>query len=395
MNPGTPNGSAEGQNPETATSLTPMPFDVIFSGGKLEDESAFGSILAQRFADPSAALATRGFTHVSIVLDGAHALEAVPEPATTGKFTDAALGYGVRLVPVVDLVVPAWRAGSPPVVLRSSRATSVSLDDFGVRSPAILQLLGSAYTLDGLRDAVEEKLRILPSDVLQKVRDCFDWSSQPENLGHLLVSEETQRSIERAIPGYDFPFSTGTYFCSKLVAELLQRTGLARLDAAPERVTPTGLHMRLTASDEWADVTASDYGDAAIRAAAGRDPVTDLMTFANLMFDVRLRLRVLGVESVVNLRAATLEKMHGELVDLKDRMEALELNDPTRRAIRENEADFVDEIVRRAGIVDDARREAFRKTTSAAARGFVWGVLDYDQLIQDLAEEAAKALREA
>ena len=227
-------------------SLTPKPFDVIFTGGKGEP-SSLPNILMQPFGDPKAFISNRRFSHVSIVLEEKFALEAVPmeDAPEIGTFSGSELEAGVRMIPVLNFVVPAWKNGNSFSVFRSRSAHSVDQSEFDFQSKAILELFASEYSLKGFRDTIESKLKQIHVPGLEALKRRFDWSSPPKNLAALLVEPDVKESLEKAIPGYRFPFQNTSYFCSRLVAELLQRAGLFCFDTDVDHVSPTGLLVRL------------------------------------------------------------------------------------------------------------------------------------------------------
>jgi hypothetical protein len=94
-------------------------------------------------------------------------LEAVPinDVPERGGFSGSELQAGVRIIPVLDLVMPQRSAGTQLAVFRSQRIASVPKAEFDLRSKAILEFFASEYSLAGLRDAIETKLALVPAGI--------------------------------------------------------------------------------------------------------------------------------------------------------------------------------------------------------------------------------------
>ena len=365
----------------------PQALDVLFTGGK-EDTASFLSLLLQPISDPGARRGTRRFAHVALVLDEWLALEAVPlgDAPETGAYSGAQLRAGVRLVPVHDLLHPLWGGGAPFAVLRSRHA-DIAGATLALESESIAEVMASEYSLTELRQAAEAKLRVVPDVVTAWLRGKIDWSSPQANLGAQLVGDEVRRSLERTIPGFTFPFKTCTYFCSKLVAELLTKGGIAAFDRPPSSISPTGLFAVLTASADWMDVTVSDY------APAGMEPPSEaacLAAYTLAMEALDARLVMLGYDTTIRVLQAGTAYVQDEFQHVSDVMEELGWNDPDRMRVRAHEDDFVEELVEHAGIADQARRDRFRGMARDAVRAYCGCFVDYPQLLAFLATEAAR-----
>jgi hypothetical protein len=369
--------------------IAPQPLDLVFSGGKGEWQSVL-SVALQPLSDETAKNAQRSFSHVSIVIDDRFALEAVPldDYGAVGEFSGATLRGGVRIIPVLDLVVPLWQRGSSFIVLRHRNASHAA-SAFRLDSRSVLELLGSEYSLNGLRDAAETKLRVLPQRALDWLRQSFNWSSPPSNLGAALIDDQTRRSLERTIPGYTFPFKNCSYFCSKLAAEVVSTGGLAAFTDSLDRITPTGLYVRLAGSPDWSDATDSAYSDAGLRESAASSPASCRAAYESVVEGVDLALQSMGLGSVVDLMTAGTDKVHADLQRASELMKQLGWDDPQRKWARNNEAAFVEALVEQAGIVEPSRQQRFREAAQVAVRGFTWGALDYDGLVNFLARIVA------
>jgi hypothetical protein len=371
--------------------LAPKPFDVIFTVEKGELYSLL-NILMQPFGDPKAFISNRRFSHVSIVLEEKLALEAVPmeDAPEIGKFSGSELEAGVRMIPVLDLVVPAWKSGNPFSVFRSRSAHSVNQPEFAFQGKAILELFASEYSLSGFRDTIESKLKQIHAPGLEALKQRFDWSSPPRNLAALLVEPDVKDSLERAIPQYRFPFKNTRYFCSKLVAELLQRTGLFRFDTDLDKVSPTGLFVRLEEGDDWEDVTTSDYGDSALEASSLSSPSVCRLSYTLAMEQLLIGRHLLGIQSVVDLMDKGTQKVTHDLEQFIELTDKLDWADVKRHAARSHETVVVESVVQGMNISDGAKRMQFRRTVRDWTRMFGYGLIDYDVYIAGLSEEASK-----
>jgi hypothetical protein len=339
--------------------FSPKPFDVVFTRGK--ELSALVSVLIQPLGDDVARGADRTFSHVSVVINDSYALEAVPidDEPEIGSFSGSELHAGVRIIPVLDLVMPQRTAGAQTAVFRSHRAASVPKGEFDLRSKAILELFASEYSLEGLRDAIETKLRLVPEGIKEWLREKYNWTSPRQNVG-ALVDEEVRLSLEKVIPGYKFPFKNSKYFCSKLVAELLERSQLYHFDSDPETVSPTGLYARLAKSTEWVEITDLDYAADVVNKAANSSSRASVRFGHWLTLEeIVLTLRQMGVTSVVDLLAAGTKKVEEDLKGVHELVEGLGLGDSRRKLARDREADFVNTFVEIANISDEEERERF------------------------------------
>ena len=374
------------------TNLNSKPFDVIFTGGK-GDYSCLLSILVQRVGDRKARYAARGFSHVSIVLDDSYALEAVPADDTPEKgiYSGAELSAGVRIIPLLDLVLPSQKYDVPIAVFRSQKAATISQSAFGLHSYAILQRFASQYSLEGLREAVEKNLNLIPAQITDLLRKRFVWTSPRQNIAALLVDEELRLSLEKNIPGYKFPFIDGKYFCSKLVAELLEEMELAHFNSSPEKISPTGLYAHLLELSAWTDVADSDYGPDGIKKAAKvSSPSICKDKYSFLMSEIALKLQNMGIASVTDLIATGRKKVEDDLKDVEDLMQKLGWADSRRQAARSRESDLVDAFVAQAAIADAQEREKFRSIARDLTRMFGLGALDYETFKKAVAEAIPK-----
>ena len=367
---------------------TPKPLDVLFTSSKI-DPYSIGSILLQLFADKRAIPARQRFSHVSIVLDGQFALEAMPgEGESKGKFTEATLEPGVRFIPLPDIIVPAWKEDSNFVVMRSQRADTITPDEFGLQSPYILEILGSAYSLEKLRESAEARLQALPEAALNFLRSKFDWKAPARDVGSRLVEREVRESLEKLIPGYVFPFKTASYFCSQLVADLLAKAGLLHFTEKADTITPTGLFAQLDASSEWEDVTTSDYSRAAIEATSTLSPATWKTEYLASKGEVMLRLMLRGIESAFELKTAVDRMMDDKRDYFSQWLE--KLADPLRQIAWTKEAELTNFFADNLNLKAGPEREEFLGTARGAVRIFAWGGFSHADLFQALVKAIPK-----
>ena len=198
-------------------------------------------------------------------LDRNLALEASPAPnklpkghepprlaATVefGEWSDTELMGGVRLIPIADLVIPKMRRLRRVRVLRAPEETG-SAFALDYLDPQVLRRLGARYSIDVLRAKAAAIIRRLPKEVVAK----FEWTSAPADIAtYLDLDEELRVKIEQIIPGLDLPPAARAYFCSQLVVEVLELSGLRHARPMDAKMTPTGLATTLS-REGWRDVS--------------------------------------------------------------------------------------------------------------------------------------------
>lgn len=232
--------------------------DVIFLANA--DAGTKASICLQPLIDPDAKSCTRQFGHVAIVIGDLIALEAMPSDvsdgtateALTGEWSGASLASGVRLLPIADLVVPAMREGSDILVLRCPDAPEHILDGMGAAHPAIAAMIGSAYSIELLK---EQAKTIFWPKLVDLADPKLGGRSVPRDLATRVgLDVDLRNFILEKFPGIDIPRAAQTYFCSQLVIAVLKIVGLLPEETATDLTTPTGLCALLTEKG-WTDVT--------------------------------------------------------------------------------------------------------------------------------------------
>jgi hypothetical protein len=302
---------------------TPQRADVLFLHSR--ELSSRVSEFVQGALDPWVSRAERRFSHVVIALDDSFAIEAVPEPSLKeredhkGKWTGVDLDPGVRLVALADVFIPASREQSVLRVLRPPEGSVAPDSVFGIMGPTIAVVMGSEYSIKMLKESVEAMLAAaLP-------RMLFDWRSTPMDVASKLgIDEDLRVKIARTMPTYVPQLEARTYFCSQLVAQLLQLAGLMDAGTIPDRITPTGLFARLRHAG-WRDVTASDYSDAAIAAMAEHAELRANAAIGYLEANGALKYQVqhlMGADHV-KVISASLEAMKGMTDRLMARLDRL------------------------------------------------------------------------
>jgi hypothetical protein len=370
--------------------MSAQPFDVIFTRSKLTE--SFGSIAIEPLADPEAWNATRRFSHVSIALDERFGLEAVPteDDPKPGAFSGIVLGAGVRLVPLLDLSTAAREEGTAFVVLRSVGAkTAAAYGNFTWRSKVVLEIFDSEYSLGPMKESVEANLRALPEPVLEKLRSKFTWTSPRGDLASLISRADVRSSLEKAIPGYTFPFETHSFYCSKLVSFLLHRCGLFQTDDI-ERVGPSGLFHRLVRSGDWTDVTESDYVTSSRDALSTISSILLANEYHAHMHEIRVRRMLLGLDAALELGGLIKEKIDADLDRFAVLFNDLDLGNPARSIARSRETELADELTRCADIKSSMPRAAFTRSARDIVRMFGWGLLTYEQFMKMLVDAVPK-----
>jgi hypothetical protein len=252
--------------------LHPEPGDVIFI--RRRDLRAHGSIAVQLLTDPYARGSGFSASHVAVVINPDLAIEAMPAEGaldeTIGAWTGVPLHYGVRIIPVGDIVVPERQNRRIFSVLRSPKALPPIDDLFGLNSQLLQEILGSEFSVDPLKRAVTQKLKTpfgigqakfdrLLNFIAKKVRSTSKARDISADAG---VSLELKKELTRIAPGYEFPFEPQTFYCSLLALRVLELAG-AITTVEPTPSTPTGMRAFLH-NEGWKDVTPKCYSNTAI-----------------------------------------------------------------------------------------------------------------------------------
>ena len=261
-------------------SITPRCGDVIFTATKGLERWA--SVSVQAKVDPLAAKSPRFFTHVALAVNDFMALEAVPKPTEPDGVIDKALSkwtagvcdplrtcwsnieldFGVRPIPIQDIVVGSLKEGGNLSVLRSTADVSAAEKLLDLTTREILGQMGSAYDLDPLHKSMETALS---KAQLALVRAAPIWAAPAADLNTLIgLSAEQRAQLDRWAPGALPDYETRSFFCSQLVPHLLRHAGLLRPGATAANITPSGLYQALLELS-WRDVSDADFSPEAAR----------------------------------------------------------------------------------------------------------------------------------
>lgn len=229
----------------------PHPGDVIFVLGA--DWKSISSGIAQRFFFDNCFGPV--FSHVGMVLDGKVVIEAnptyypkreEPEPTVTG----ASLGHGVRLRAIPDLLLGT----SKWVVLRKKQLTEEQRKRIHISDLYIATIFGSGYELKTIKEGARRLkfvARHLPDRFFRKA------VAAPDEISEKLRDDpDFRRKLEKHLPQGKVASSESDYFCSQLIANILQQIKLAQ--NLPGLISPSGLYDRLRAN-AWDDVTETAY----------------------------------------------------------------------------------------------------------------------------------------
>jgi hypothetical protein len=262
---------------------TPKCGDIFFTRQTKGVES-ITSVLVQLLVDEKARKSSKQFTHAAIAADSKHVLEAVPEPdeeemrkarkdPTKGVWSDVDLSFGVRVRPIPDLIIEAWKSGSDLVGLRKPSVSSDNCKQLDLGSDEILLRIGNPYSIDDIRYSLETYVKKLTNIDLRPWTEAYaeSWSSRATDLEALMgLTDEFRREMERVAPNCLTEYRSRKYFCSQLVSDLLCRADMLEAKHTTRDITPTGLYGILI-NLGWVDVTESDYGTDMIEALSNNE----------------------------------------------------------------------------------------------------------------------------
>jgi hypothetical protein len=141
--------------------------------------------VVQWLFDDEAKEAERGFAHAAIAYNKDVALEAVPAPDSEERnptekafWTKVDLKFGVRVIPIQDLLMEAWKMKYDFVVLRSPRAVMENPNLIDFLSPSFAARVGSGYSLDDLKDPIAAYI----GQELGTLGDLANWSAPARDL---------------------------------------------------------------------------------------------------------------------------------------------------------------------------------------------------------------------
>jgi hypothetical protein len=234
---------------------SPAAGDVIFTYSK--NRNSVFSPIVQAILDPKAKNAGIRFSHVAVAINSGVAIEAMPAKSsdedTVGVWTGEKLANGVRLVPLGDV----FAAANNLVVLRHPLRGGLAAKDFDITSDYYAGLLGSAYSLDKLKQSAE----LAVGAIAVRLGKYVNPGSEAKNIGALMIGHDLRLEISKSLPNFRFAFENTNFFCSDLVAGILENEGLLPLEEPAAGITPIGL-FKLIESKGWLDVTSSDYSPA-------------------------------------------------------------------------------------------------------------------------------------
>ncbi len=240
-----------------ADQRSPRSGDVVFVRSSGKEGVASGLIQRRVLGSSTGPL----FSHVAIALTPRLVIEAsTAVEANETTWSGAVLGEGVRLQLLPDLVFGARTF----VVLRHPAAPDVS-DTFDIHAPEVSRLLGNGYSIKPLIEKAKARLAVISAFIPD---DLVDWSAPPDTIAQQLRDAPHLRAgLERQLRQGEALDAMNDYFCSQLVATLLQRSGLAR--SGTEWPTPCRLFDELVAAG-WANVSEVAYGPETVAAWNGR-----------------------------------------------------------------------------------------------------------------------------
>ncbi|WP_160107276.1 hypothetical protein [Pseudomonas izuensis] len=258
--------------------------DVIFTSTNSRF-NRIASFWAQRKIDAMAHESSRYFTHVAVAINDTIALEAVPAPiasasllATTASkiapkmhaedaptkshWSKVDLDFGVRLIPIGDILVGAMEKKSPLLVLRSGLDTTESAKRLDILSPYILATIGCAYSIDELQQSMENNLNPLQKLISSNLPNLMSSASDLYTMMNL--TPEHLAFLDEWAPDALPEYQLRSYYCSQLVQKILDHAMLTSESDIPTKITPSGLYKALTDLG-WRDVTETDYSRGCIQ----------------------------------------------------------------------------------------------------------------------------------
>jgi hypothetical protein len=264
-------------------SISPLRGDVIFTTSRGVERIV--SIWVQKKADPLAHEFLRAFTHVAVAVSDDMALEAVPEPNKVPDFverlidlksgedqyhtpwTEVKLDFGVRVIPIADILVGVHKYDKEIAVLRTNKIVSPEASSWlDLKTLEIVALIGSGYSLDPIHVAIAAKLNYLQAAMMEQAPPQF---ASAEDLKTLLnLTPEQWKKFEEWAPDSLPAYTSRQFFCSQLVPFLLTRSGYLEPGTAHEVITPIGL-FKVLSQLGWSDVTGVNYSPEAVRRIIG------------------------------------------------------------------------------------------------------------------------------
>ena len=227
------------------------PKDVIFVLSSAKVGIASGFMQRMLFDSPHGPL----FSHVAMVIDQRHVIEANPTPGRREKtWSGAILGEGVRLRTLPDLFYDSckWTA------LRDAKAINLLADGLNLSNPQIASLLGSDYS--GIE--VWTSVKRLANFVSMMPPRLFSLKAPADDFAKQLRDDPAAfADIENRLRATDFTFAKDDYLCSQLVALLIRLVDPVYY--LPKTITPCGLFDALV-RDDWEDVTETTYSRARV-----------------------------------------------------------------------------------------------------------------------------------